>query len=57
MRTETKGKEQYEVPRIEILEIVNEGIICASGNDETATVSDFMDGGTFGDDFIDFWGN
>lgn len=55
MRTETKGKELYETPRIEIYETVNEGIICSS-EPKTTSAPDFMEDGTYGDG-TNIWGN
>lgn len=54
MRTETTAKEHYEVPKIEIYETVNEGIICAS-DPKSTSASDFTESGTYGDG-TDIWG-
>lgn len=53
MKTEIKEKECYEVPRMEIYEVVNEGILCSSGT----TGPGFTDGGTHGDEIVDVWNN
>lgn len=55
MRTETTAKEHYEVPKIEIYETVNEGIICTS-DPKSTSASDFKESGTYGDG-TDIWGN
>lgn len=55
MKTEIKEKECYEAPKMEIYEVVNEGIICSSGK-EINTAPDFVNGGVFGDN-VDVWDN
>lgn len=55
MRTETTAKEHYEVPKTEIYETVNEGIICTS-DPKSTSASDFTESGTYGDG-TDIWGN
>ena len=49
-------KELYEAPSMEIFEIVNEGIICASGDTLSgASGNDFLDGGFVGGDGRNVW--
>ena len=53
MKTE---KELYEAPSMEIFEIVNEGIICSSGEALSGTsVNDFIDSGFIGGDGRKVW--
>ena len=53
MKTE---KELYEAPSMEIFEIVNEGIICASGDTLSgASGNVFLDSGFFGGDGRNVW--
>lgn len=53
MKTE---KELYEAPSMEIFEIVNEGIICASDKTLSGTSgNDFLDSGFVGGDGRNVW--
>lgn len=47
MRIENVNKEHYEVPKIEIYEVINEGLICASSQ-QTTSAPDFIMGKTYG---------